>query len=396
MVEPIEPEPVQEEPEETPDEPEAQEPAEAPPVPAGIEQRQEVEERTELLKEDLVTEMPRTEEVPVQPLESPAPLVKVREVAKPSPPQIPLETVETFSPPSRDPPPSEPEKRDPPRPPVESPAPESPQREGDRPEKGVTSPVVVQGLARPEYPRYSRIHGEEGRVLLSVVVHADGTPGNSDDDCDDNPATGGNNFPTNTEVCDAQDNNCVSGVDEGFDTDNDNFTTCGADGNVSATADNDCDDGDGAINPDETEVCDASDNDEDCDGLADDNDPSVTGQQTYYPDADSDNFGDESDSGTASCDQPTGSVTDNTDCDESDATMPGQDADCDGVLTAADCDDNDANNFPGNTEICDGADNDCNFLADMDLAGEIDYDGDGWLSCSDCDDNDPNQGPCAE
>jgi protein TonB len=49
--------------------------------------------------------------------------------------------------------------------------------DGDRKKKGVTSPVVVTGLSKPEYPRYSRINGEEGTVVLIVEVHANGRPG---------------------------------------------------------------------------------------------------------------------------------------------------------------------------------------------------------------------------
>ncbi len=47
-----------------------------------------------------------------------------------------------------------------------------------------------------------------------------------------------------------------------------------------------------------------------------------------------------------------------------------EDADGDGVnLTDGDCDDNDANNFPGNAEICDGLDNNCNGVADEGISG---------------------------
>jgi protein TonB len=49
--------------------------------------------------------------------------------------------------------------------------------EGDRKEKGVTSPVVVTGLSKPEYPMYSRINGEEGTVVLIIEVRASGRPG---------------------------------------------------------------------------------------------------------------------------------------------------------------------------------------------------------------------------
>ncbi len=44
-------------------------------------------------------------------------------------------------------------------------------------EKGMTSPIVVTGLSKPEYPMYSRINGEEGTVVLIVEVRANGRPG---------------------------------------------------------------------------------------------------------------------------------------------------------------------------------------------------------------------------
>ena len=56
------------------------------------------------------------------------------------------------------------------------------------------------------------------------------------------------------------------------------------------------------------------------------------------------------------------------------------DADGDGVDAMDDCDDNDPNNFPGNAESCDGADNDCDGEADNGvlLSGFLDNDGDGY------------------
>jgi len=103
------------------------------------------------------------------------------------------------------------------------------------------------------------------------------------------------------------------------------------------------------------------------------------------------------------------------DCDDTDPDLnPGEDEVCDSgvdndcdpntdetvdgdgdvqTICAGDCDDADAANFTGNTEVCDGQDNDCNALADDDSAGEIDGDGDGSLSCIDCDDADATSFP---
>jgi hypothetical protein len=49
-----------------------------------------------------------------------------------------------------------------------------------------------------------------------------------------------------------------------------------------------------------------------------------------------------------------------------------------------DCDDTDPNNYDGNTEVCDGFDNDCDGAPGP---GEADADVDGWMPCEgDCDD----------
>jgi len=64
------------------------------------------------------------------------------------------------------------------------------------------------------------------------------------------------------------------------------------------------------------------------------------------------------------------------------------DHDEDGVTVGeGDCDDDDPARFPGNPEVCDGVDNDCDELL---LDGEdVDADGDGALACADCDEGDP-------
>lgn len=78
-------------------------------------------------------------------------------------------------------------------------------------------------------------------------------------------------------------------------------------------------------------------------------------ESTWYPDADGDGFGD--------------------------ATMPLEDIiQPNGyVVDATDCDDSDASRFPGNPEVCDAVDNDCDSIVPV---GEADDDGDNYLACS--------------
>ncbi len=240
---------------------------------------------------------------------------------------------------------------------------------------------------------------------------ADGT------DCQDNDRA---IHPDAVEVCDGVDNDCDLTADEDdaadasmwyADLDEDGF----GDGSNMAMAcdaptgyigdDSDCDDADGAVNPDAIEVCDAIDND--CDASTDEAD--ADDAQTWYADADLDTFGDVS-VHTVACDAPAGFVSDDQDCDDDDVTINpdgaevcnAADDDCDGetdedsaidaspwyadtdgdgygnaddavvacdapagyIDDDTDCDDGVNGDHPGATETCDGADNNCDSAVD--------------------------------
>ena len=126
------------------------------------------------------------------------------------------------------------------------------------------------------------------------------------------------------------------------------------------TIDEDCDDGDASIHPNAVEVCDSIDNN--CDGQVDEG---VT--IDFYLDNDGDGFGHESDVIQA-CEIPSGYAFNGTDCDDEEPSA-----------------------FPGNPEICDGLDNDCNELTDDEDANldlntatslYVDNDGDGFGDAS--------------
>jgi len=255
---------------------------------------------------------------------------------------------------------------------------------------------------------------------------ADGDPATTaDNDCDDAPATGSNIFPGATEVCDGIDNNCTNDIDDGFDLDGDGVTTCGADGDPATAADNDCDDdpATGGNNfPGNPEACDGLDND--CDG-APDND---VVNQDWYLDADGDGFGDIGGTATSDCGSPgTDYVTDNTDCNDDDIDISpseaedcsdGIDNDCDGDIddvddeclagddddsagddddSAGDDDDSagDDDDSAGDDDDSEGDDDDSEG-DDDDSAACVDADQDGFCAeDGDCDDSDPSINPIA-
>jgi hypothetical protein len=174
---------------------------------------------------------------------------------------------------------------------------------------------------------------------------------------------------------DGIDQNCDGG--DGTDTDGDGWPAPGP-----GTEDTvvDCDDGRQDVHPGAEEIP-GNGTDENCDGF-DEFDSDGDGSPDSSDCAPNDpalNDLDEDGDGYSTCEE---------DCDDNDAAMSPRDGDGDGVsLCDLDCDDEDAARFPGNAEICDGLDNDCDGEV---AAGEVDLDMDGWAVCEgDCDDGNP-------
>ncbi len=189
----------------------------------------------------------------------------------------------------------------------------------------------------------------------AACLDGDGAPLGAD--CDDADAL---RFPGNPEVCDLEghDEDCDLDTIGARDLDGDGYiddVCCNPDGEGGMNCGQDCDDLRPNANPATTEVCDSIDND--CDASIDE------GVRTAgFVDADRDGFGD--------------------------ATLPLEA--CPGrpgfvpAGAPADCDDDDPSRNPGQVEICDGQDNDCDDTT-TDADGRpvdwfADLDGDGFGS----------------
>jgi CSLREA domain-containing protein len=219
-------------------------------------------------------------------------------------------------------------------------------------------------------------------------------------DCDDTDSAIN---PSAVEVCDGVDEDCDMVVDNGFDGDNDGVTTCGPDG-VAGTGDEDCDDANAGINPGVAELCDGID--QDCDGVADEDfDVDGDGVTTCGPDGVPGTADDDCDDTAAGTNPGEVEVCDGIDQNCDGVVDDGFDGDNDGVTSCGpdgipnsgdeDCDDTDSAINPGATEVCNGVDDDCDDAIDEDA----DVDGDGFdsLACGgeDCDDTDEDVNPDA-
>ncbi|MCK6551185.1 SBBP repeat-containing protein [Myxococcota bacterium] len=202
--------------------------------------------------------------------------------------------------------------------------------------------------------------------------------------------------PGGAEVCNGLDDNCNGLSDELVtityyrDVDGDGYgnaavatQACAQPAGYAANG-SDCNDGNVMINPDAEEVCNGAD--DDCNGQVDEGDPGggvacVTGLPgtcsggtthcqagaivctqnvvaTWYPDDDGDGYG-TSGGTTSGCTRPTGYAA-----------------------VAGDCDDADPDLNPGELEVCDGLDNDCDTQVDDNPYNPptwyADGDGDGY------------------
>ncbi|MCB9682070.1 MAG: putative metal-binding motif-containing protein [Alphaproteobacteria bacterium] len=246
-------------------------------------------------------------------------------------------------------------------------------------------------------PTYVEDNDRNCRNLSSFTAANDG-------DCDDGDP---NSFPGGTEVPgDSLDQNCDGHDDCYEDLDGDGYGSlivvadddidCNNDSSATSSRPLDCDDNPATgfeLNPGAVEVCDGFDNN--CDGVIDE----VLGQgaQEFFVDADGDGYGDVSKKIRA-CGNPIGYS-----------------------LVAGDCDDDEPRAFPGNDEVCDGIDNNCEAGIDENSATDIrrwyeDSDRDGygnraiyeesceqpdnggpWVAAGtvfDCDDTTNEVGPC--
>jgi len=202
---------------------------------------------------------------------------------------------------------------------------------------------VVEFCVTASYPNNGPVFNN--CVVKEIILDEDGDGVSAEEDCDDSDP---DVFPNNPETCDGKDNNCDGMIDEGFNSIAP-LLTCGSITTNSITVDW-----------------------QDIDNL-----------QEYLIFADGIFFNSSTISEQLLINILPGTTTTitvtavfNNGCESLSSeiectTRSLIDMDGDGVFSDEDCDDNDSNNFPGNTEVCDNRDNDCNGIIDEGFVKEI-------------------------
>ena len=231
-----------------------------------------------------------------------------------------------------------------------------------------------------------------------------------DDDNDNSPDTSDCNpfnpavFPGAVDECDGLDNNCNNQIDEGYpDADNDGVANCidPDDDNDNYLDEQDCAPLNADIHPNAPEVCNGVD--DNCNQQVDESFPDTDNdEQKNCVDTDDDNDGDPDETdcqplnaaighnAVEACnglDDNCNNLTDEGYPDyDSDliADCVDPDMDADGFPNGSDCDPLNSLVNPGQTEICNGIDDNCNNETDE---GFGDLDNDGQANCVDPDDD---------
>jgi hypothetical protein len=189
-----------------------------------------------------------------------------------------------------------------------------------------------------------------GTTLIGTLCTQPPNSATNNTDCDD---TDSGVHPNAPEFCNATDDDCDGTIDNGLftqeyfsDVDQDGYggpsigQWCYPPPN-SANTSTDCDDSNELIYPGSTEVCNTYD--DDCDGNIDEG-----LLLSFFIDADGDGYGNPNQT-TLACGPSTGIVTNGEDCDDAQASV-----------------------YPGNTEILDELDNDCDGVIDNSIE-EVDH-----------------------
>jgi hypothetical protein len=223
---------------------------------------------------------------------------------------------------------------------------------------GATDNADASATGKTSFYADSDSDGYGGGAGSAMCDSTTAYPFSTATDCDDSTSSVS---PAAAEICDAanvdedcdgksddSDSGAAGGTSWYADSDKDGYggstakVQCDASTSYPYSTSLDCNDSASAVNPGTSEICDASNVDEDCDGSADDLDSAASGKSSWYADSDSDGYG----GGTSA-----------SMCDSSTAYPYSSSSDCNDAVSAIN---------PGAAEVCDSGntDEDCDGKAD--------------------------------